>query len=82
CEQAALECSKAEEQAARGLAEEEPKLLVRLEQLEQARELERETDAAKKLLAQLEQQRTAEEALYDQTRQAFVKEQDLHTRGQ
>lgn len=82
CEQAVLECSNAEEQAARDLAEEEPKLLVRLEQLEQAQKLERETDAAKKLLAQLEQQRNAEEALYEQTRQAFVKEQDLHTRGQ
>lgn len=81
-EQAALDCSQVEHQAARVLTEEEPKLLVRLEQLEQARELERETDAAKKALAKLEQQRNAEEVLYEQTHQAFVKEQDLHARGQ
>ncbi|MCM3784488.1 AAA family ATPase [Neobacillus mesonae] len=81
CEQAALECTHKEEQAAKVLAEEEPQLLIRLEQLEQARELERETDTLSKSQEMLQEQREAEEALYNKTYQAYLKEQDLHHRG-
>lgn len=80
-EQILQQCAQTEEEKERILSLEEPKLLVRLEQLEQARELEKETD---KLLAEvqtLKAQYETEENQYKNSHELLLKEQDLHARA-
>lgn len=80
-EKTSRECALFEQEKEQILAAEEPKLLVRLEQLEQARELEKETDRLVSEVQKLAKQCEEEAKQYQSTHELLLKEQDLHARA-
>lgn len=80
-EKISRECALLEQEKEQILAEEEPKLLVRLEQLEQARELEKETDRLVSDVQKLAKECEAEAKQYQITHELLLKEQDLQVRA-
>lgn len=71
----------ADESAAEVLSAEEPKLVLRAEQLEQAAALQRERNILQRELAELTEQRVKTRELLNKTNEQLYKEQELLERG-
>ncbi|MFM9280740.1 SMC family ATPase [Paenibacillus jiagnxiensis] len=80
-EEKAEQAVLADEQAGRELAAEEPRLLLRIDQLEQALELQKETDALQTGRDQLAARLAEAETDRKRHEQELQKERELHSRG-
>ncbi|WP_054956669.1 AAA family ATPase [Paenibacillus dakarensis] len=81
-EKTAEDACKADDTAQAALSAEEPKLLQRTEQLEQAVVLQRERDVLRRELASLDEQRTSARKSLGELNGKLQKEQELLDRGQ
>ncbi|MDO7905466.1 AAA family ATPase [Paenibacillus sp. JX-17] len=81
-ETAAREAAGADLAARQVLSEEEPKLLLRLDQLEQARQLQIESRTLEGEVQQLAIRQDGNDQKRSRIEQQLLKEQELHTRGQ
>lgn len=80
--QEAAQAGEADQAAQKALAEEEPKLLQRSQQLEQAVELQAERNALAAELSALEAQRLEARKVLEHIQEQLCKEQELLDRGQ
>ncbi|MNW25244.1 Nuclease SbcCD subunit C [compost metagenome] len=80
-EEAAVKAAESDERAQRALTEEEPKLLVRIDQLEQAQALQRDVEELSTRCDQLVQQLTADRQRREQLESTLVRERELYARG-
>ncbi|WP_090738722.1 AAA family ATPase [Paenibacillus sp. Mc5Re-14] len=79
--EAALVSVQADEQARQALSAEEPKLLLRIDQLEQALQLERDTEVLRTERERLAVELAHSEQTLAEHAAGLVKEQELQTRG-
>lgn len=80
-EEEAAKAAESDERAQRALTEEEPKLLVRIDQLEQAQALQRDVEELSARCDQLVQQLTAGRQHREQLESTLVRERELYARG-
>ncbi|WP_258298080.1 AAA family ATPase, partial [Paenibacillus peoriae] len=80
-QEAALVSAQADEQARQALSAEEPKLLLRIDQLEQALQLERDTEALRTERERLAAELVQSEQTLAEHAEGLAKEQELQTRG-
>ncbi|KAF6572300.1 SMC family ATPase [Paenibacillus polymyxa] len=80
-QEAALVSAQADEQARQALSAEEPKLLLRIDQLEQALQLERDTEALRTERDRLAAELVHSEQILTEHAEGLAKEQELQTRG-
>ncbi|WP_342425032.1 SMC family ATPase [Paenibacillus sp. FSL L8-0502] len=80
-QKAALVSAQADEQARQALSAEEPKLLLRIDQLEQALQLERDTEALRTERDRLAAELGHSEQILAEHAEGLAKEQELQTRG-
>ncbi|WP_018886721.1 SbcC/MukB-like Walker B domain-containing protein [Paenibacillus massiliensis] len=80
-EEAAIKAAESDERAQRALTEEEPKLLVRIDQLEQAQALQRDVEELSIRCDQVVQQLTAGRQQREQLESTLTRERELYARG-